>query len=340
MHKPKDRDFVETKEGLIFCVVGYLHPQDQVTAYLKYIPDRKGKWKRGETQYSRVIPFYHVSQVENTYKFLGEKYPYYLYSCPIRNIMVSSVPMDHVEKYYRPRDRLAEIMEDPQDDLEYKLRDLTTILTGLAGLKTRDLGVTGSILTRSHSLDFSDIDLTVYGLKASKALKKALIETRRSDGVVQPFNSSKQEVWSLKRKSRFPLNFEELMEFAERRWNYGEYMGTYFSVHPVRTDIEIIEKYGDNKYFYLGEVKGKATVSDVSESIYLPAIYRVDRVETDIDIRVNEVVSYEGIYADMFYVGDIVEFRGKLEQVKGKHSRNRVIIGGAGSLSSYIKLSR
>ncbi len=340
MEKPKDRDFVETKEGLVFCVVGYLHPQDQVTAYLKYIPDKKGKWRRGDTRYSRVIPFYHVSQVENTYKLLNEKYPDYLYSCPIRNITVSSVPMDHIEKYHKPRDRLAKLIEDPKDELEYKLRDLTIILIGLAGLETRDLGVTGSILTSSHSLEFSDIDFTVYGHNASTALKKALVDTKRSDGVIQPFNSSKQNVWSLKRKDRFPLDFSELIEFAERRWNYGDYMGTYFSIHPVRTDIEITEKYGDNKYFSLGEVKGKATVSDVSESIYLPAIYRLESVELDTELEVNEVASYEGLYADMFYEGEIIEFRGTLERVEGKNSRNRVVIGGAGSISSYIKLSR
>jgi predicted nucleotidyltransferase len=340
MEKPKDRDFVETKEGLLFCVVGYLHPQDKVTAYLKYIPDRKGKWKKGTTRYSRVIPFYHVSQVENTYKFLNEKYPEYLYNCPIRNIMVSSVPMDNIEKYYKPRDRLAEIIKDPQDKLEYKLRDLTTILTGLTGLKTIDLGVTGSILTRSHSPEFSDIDLTVYGLKASTTLKKTLLETRRHDGVIQPFNSAKQKVWSIKRNGRFPLDFSELMEFAERRWNYGEHMGTYFSIHPIRTNLEITEKYGDNKYFSLAEVKGKATISDVTESIYLPAIYRLDNVEIDTKFEVNEVASYEGLYADMFYEGEIIEFRGNLERVEGKNSRNRVVIGGAGSNSSYLKLSR
>ena len=70
MEKPKDKDFIETIEGLLFCVVGYLHPPDRYTAYLKYVPSEGGKWKRGETRYARVLPYYHVSQVENTYGFL------------------------------------------------------------------------------------------------------------------------------------------------------------------------------------------------------------------------------------------------------------------------------
>ncbi len=337
MEKPKDRDFVETVEGLLFCVVGYLHPPDRVTAYLKYVPDAEGKWRRGETAYSRVIPYYHVSQVENTYEFLRERHPEYLHDCPVRNITVSSVPRDRIKVYYRPRERLESITEEPGDELESKLRDLVTLLSGLAGLDMKDFGVTGSILTASHSPDFSDIDLTVYGQKASTALREALRETRRNDGVIQPFSASKREAWSRSREGRFPLGFGELMEFAERRWNYGEYMGTYFSVHPVRTDHDIAEEYGESIYKSLGSVRGSATVSDASEAIYLPAIYRLEDVETDSGHDVTEVASYEGLYADMFYAGERIEFSGILERVEGRRSAHRVVVGGAGSEPSYIK---
>ncbi len=339
MEKPKDRDFVETVEGLLFCVVGYLHSPDRVTAYLKYVPVAEGKWRRGEVSYARVIPYYHVSQVENTYGFLRERHPEYLYDCPVRNITVSSVPRDRIKTYYRPRERLESIMKDPGDELESKLRDLVTILSGLAGLDTKDFGVTGSILTASHSPDFSDIDLTVYGQEASTALREALRETRRNHGVIQPFNASKREAWSRSREGRFPLGFGELMEFAERRWNYGVCMDTYFSVHPVRTDSEIAETYGDNRYTPLGGVRGSATVADASEAIYLPAVYRLEDVETDSDHMVTEVVSYEGLYADMFYPGERIEFSGILERVEGKRSIHRVVVGGAGSEPSYIKRS-
>jgi predicted nucleotidyltransferase len=337
MERPRDRDFVETVEGLLFCVVGYLHPPDQVTAYLKYVPDPEGKWRRGETAYSRVIPYYHVSQVENTYSYLRENHPEYLFSCPVRNITVSSVPRDRVKTYYEPRERLSAVMEGPRDELEFKLRDLVTILSGLAGLESKDLGVTGSILTGSHSPEFSDIDLTVYGHKASTALREALRETRRNHGVIQPFNASKREVWSQSREARFPLGFRELMEFADRRWNYGEFIGTYFSIHPVRTDEEIREEYSDNTYTSMGDVTGSTIVADASEAIYLPAIYGLEDVETDSGQVVTEIASYEGLYADMFYPGERIEFSGILERVEGKRNIHRVVVGGAGSEPSYIK---
>ena len=339
MERPKDRDFVETAEGLLFCVVGYLHPPDRYTAYLKYAPSGDGKWSRDETSYRRVIPYYHVSQVENTYDLLRERYPQYLHSCPVRNITVSSVPRASVREYYRPRERLQSLLEDPRDELERKLNDLTTILCDLFGLDSKDLGVTGSLLTRSHNPAFSDIDITVYGLEASRRLKETILETRREESAIQPFNASKKEVWSDSRAGRFPLSAGELMEFAERRWNYGVFSDTYFSIHPVRTDEEITEEYGDNTYEQRGEVEGIGIVSDASESIYLPAIYGLEDVELEGSgpSDIERIVSFEGLFCDMFRSGERVEFRGILERVTSKENHYRVVISGAGSRPSFIK---
>jgi len=127
------------------------------------------------------------------------------------------------------------------------------------------------------------------------------------------------------------------MEFADRRWNYGAYMGTYFSIHPVRTDTEVVEEYWESIYASVRSVKGTATVADASEAIYLPSIYRLEDVETDSGVDVAEVASYEGLYADMFYPGERIEFSGVLERVEGRRNIHRVVVGGAGSEPSYIK---
>jgi hypothetical protein len=337
MERPRDRDFVETVEGLFFCVVGYLHPADRYTAYLKYVPEPGGKWRRGDVSYARVIPFYHVSQVEGTYGFLEAEHPGYLFDCPVRNITVSSVPVENVKAYYRPRERLKSIFEGgPRDDLEYKLVDLVTILSGLSGVDVGELGVTGSILTSSHSPEFSDMDLTVYGMEASKRLKRAILDMREEHNVIQPFSVAKKELWSESRSGRFPLDFRAFMEFAERRWNYGIYSDTYFSIHPVRSDDEMAEAYGDNVYTQHGETEGVAVISDNEESIYLPAIYRVEQATAG-EAEITRIVSYESLFSDMFDTGDRVEYRGILEKVTGKDDYSRVVVGGAGSAPSYIR---
>ena len=91
MENPKDKDFVETEENLLFCVVGYLHPEDRFTAYLKYVPDLEGKWSRRGFRFSRVMPYYHVSQIEKTYDYLRINHPEYVFNCPMRKIAISSV---------------------------------------------------------------------------------------------------------------------------------------------------------------------------------------------------------------------------------------------------------
>jgi len=296
MEKPKDRDFIETVEGLLFCVVGYLHPPDRYTAYLKY--------------------------------------------CPVRNITVSSVPHTRVKTYYHPRRRLHSILEEGAGDpLEQRLIDLVNLLTDLSGLREGDLGVTGSLLTGSHNPEFSDIDLTVYGFKASQRLKAALIEAKREGEDIQPYSHERMLEWSRSRSRRFPLSFEELMGIAERRWNYGVYRGGYFSIHPVRTDGEITERYGERIYLQRGSTTGTAEITDSRESIYLPAIYIVNNVEmeAEVETEVGQIISYEGLYCDIFDEGEQIKFEGILEEVSSDRDHYRVVIGGAGSRGGSLK---
>ena len=104
---PKDRDFIETPEGMLFCVVDYLHPPGKYTAYLKYSPAAEGRWRRGDTAYHRELAYYHAHQVGQTLDYLQEHYPAYLGYCPVRDMRFSLIPGDRVATYYCPEARLA-----------------------------------------------------------------------------------------------------------------------------------------------------------------------------------------------------------------------------------------
>jgi len=330
--KPKDRDFIQTVDDHLFCVVGYLHPPDGYTAYLKYVPSPDGKWGKDGQRYSRTLPYYHVSQVENTYKYLKEKHPQYLFDCPVRNITTSWVPKSYVRQYYSARSKLREISSrGANDSLERKLLDLSSLLEEKAGIKD-SLGVTGSILTGTHNPSFSDIDLTVYGYDASRKLIDALKNLKEEADLVKPVTSDEKKKWVKSRAERFPLSINDMRNIAEKRWNYGYFEDTYFSVHPIKTDEEITEDYGGNTYHRKKVVEDTATVNDNRDSIYLPAVYGVEGSDD-----VSEVVSFEGLYGSLFEIGDRIRFKGILEEIKGKTPRHRVIVGGAGSPDSYIK---
>jgi predicted nucleotidyltransferase len=333
---PRDRDFIKTIDNHLFCVVGYLHPLDRITAYLKYFPSSKGKWKNTETYYSRAIDYYHVSQIEKTYNYIKDNFPDYLYRCPIRNITVSSVPLNKIKKYYQPIERMRHIKNKKNRDLlENKVYDLVNLLSS-SDTKT-EIGVTGSILTKTHNLNFSDIDLTIYGMKTNQIIQKNLRNLKSEGSILRGTSPVEQEKWINQRVKKLPLSKKELKRIAKQRWNYGYYKGTYFSLHPIRIENEITEIYGENSYYQIDVVEGTAKITENKESIFLPAVYDVSNVDIDgINDKVSKIVSYEGVYGNLFEKNEKVKFKGILEQVKGKNPHLRVIIGGSGLNDGYI----
>jgi predicted nucleotidyltransferase len=256
-------------------------------------------------------------------------------NCPIRNIEISWVPKNKVKKYYYPKERLLEIKKSgSRDILEEKLICLSELLEDEAKIYG-SLGVTGSILTKTHNPKFSDIDLTIYGLKNSYKLKNALLNMKKKSEWIKAVNASEKEQWITNRLEKHNISRNELEKIFEKRWNYGYFQGVYFSIHPTRSDEEITENYGENIYNRVGEVKGKAKVIDSTESIFLPAIYKV--AECEPIEKVSEIVSFEGLYCSLFEPGNTIGFKGILEEVKGKESHQRIIVGGAGSHDSYLK---
>lgn len=324
--KPKDRDFLRTQEGMFFCVTGYLHPSDRYTAYLKYSPAPVGKWKSAEVSYRRELAYYHVSQVADTIAYLERYYPQYVHYCPVRDITFSMVPHHYVSKYYAPEQRLGEIFEDPQDPLEEEVRAFASEIAAISGIQVGDLGVTGSILLGIHDPRFSDIDLLVYGLENSLRVRAALKEGRSAR--IQPVAGRTLEEWCASVSEHFSLSREEARYLAGRRWNYSFFGDRYFSIHPTRKDDEIRENYGDRIYRGKGMARIRATVTDASESLFMPAVYTVDQVkivayeaDTQPVAPLTEVISYEGLYRDVVDSGQEIEAQGKLESVNGRDYR-------------------
>lgn len=335
--KPKDRDFVQTREGMLFCVTGTLHPPDRYTAYLKYSPDPGGKWRNGQTGYRRELAYYHVSTVAATIRYLEAHYPHYVSDCPVRDIRFSMVPHGYVARYFRPEERLQEILSGPRDSLEEEACALVAYLTSVSGLTTEHLGVTGSLLTNTHNPAFSDIDLLVYGQANATRLKDRLGPEGTAEFHRPP--ADKLARWCERMARQHPLSLQEAATLAQRRWNYGYFGPRYVSIHAIRRDDEISERYGDRIYRGQGAARLRAVLSNVSESVFLPAIYYVEGVEVlggdPAAAGVREIVSYEGLYCDIADTGAVVEAYGKLETVNGVP--NRLVIGTMRPAGGFIK---
>ena len=324
--KPKDRDFLRTREGMFFCVTGYLHPPDRYTAYLKYSPAPVGKWKSGETSYRRELDYYHVTQVANTMAYQERNYPQYVHDCPVRDIRFSMIPRGCVSEYYPTEQRLREILEDPRDALEEEVCVFASELAAVAGVETSDLGITGSILLGIHNPRFSDIDLLVYGLENAVKVRAVLKSGRSSR--IHSLAGNALEKWCASRVERFSLGHDEVRYLAGRAWTCGFFEGRYFSIHPTRKDDEITENYGDRVYREQGMARIRAVVRDASESLFMPAVYRVEGVraidggiEAQHAALLREVISYEGVYCDVVDDGEEIEASGKLGSIDGRYYR-------------------
>ena len=324
--RPRDRDFVETREGFFFCLVGYVHPPDRYLAYLKYTPAAAGKWARGPVAYRRELPYYHVRNVQETVDRLAESHRHYVWRDPATGLRFSFVPRDAVARHYRPEARLQEILAGPADPLEAEVRDLVSGLTAVSGVPAAAFGVTGSILLGLHNPAFSDIDLIVYGRAEVERVRATLGE---AGGALAPLPPERRAAWRRETAERFGLGPDEVAHLDARRWNYRLFRGRYVSIHPTRAEDEITEGYGDRPSSPRGPATIEARVTDVADAAFLPAVYKVAdaKVADGPPAAIDEVVVFEALFAGMADPGDRILARGQVEVDAA--GRGRLVVGSA-----------
>jgi len=323
----RDRDFIETAEGMLFCVIGNVHPAGRVVAYLKYVPylsqGTRTKWSKDGVMYGRILPFYSAMGVKDTMNYLKKHYPEYVVYDSYRSIELIEVPWSKVKTHFKPEERLREMLSSPRDELEKLALELVEELSEETRVSLSNFGVTGSILLKMHNLAYSDIDLVVYGQRNSWIVRdalKELLHSERKPHISLPKGRVLEE-WSREIVSHHPLSLREAMTlYSKCKWNRAIFKGRPFSIHPVKLENEVSERWEDKVHRPLGLVKVKARVVDASESIFMPAVYAVDDVRvlegTPPPRPVTRIVSYEGLYMDLAEPGEEVIAFGKLEEVE------------------------
>ena len=333
MRSFRDRDYLITPEGFIFTVIGNLHPAERVIAYLKYIPDERGKWGLGHSRYRRALATYSVPSVMNSMGFLREKAPQYVFESSVDRISLPAVLIDRVAVHLCPETRLLELQNSQnRDELESKALRFARFISEEAGVPAESLGITGSILARIHSSAFSDIDLVVYGFDNALRVKTFLRKPRDyTPGEIRELAEPYKEKWIRERLKSTRLTRQDIMTLFARKWNIGSFEGTEFSVHAVHTEIEVRGHYGDERYTPLGIIDASARIAGVKESMFMPAAYQVEHMDlkgSHAVSMVDRIVSYEGLYADVAVEGEMVSCRGKLERVTSSLGiSHRILIG-------------
>ncbi len=342
----RDRDFLQTTESFFFCVVGPLHPPDRVISYLKYVPSDSGSWGRGEKKFSRIFQKYTIPNLLETFRFLENNHPHYLFHSPVDKITLTAVPHKNIKKQFMPEKNLAQLRSASKlDSLQDKLLRFTKFLEETSGVPAECFGVTGSILIDIHQPTFSDLDVTVYGLKNSWALRNTIFESTTSEMRTKRLAGKLLDEWCSKKSKHYPLTPAEALKIYERKWNLGFFEHTWFSIHPAKVEDEVAEEYGQKTYYPCGQVTIRAVVRDNIDSLFLPAIYKLEEVEILEGPRLGkiaEAVSYESLYDSLAENGESIEVRGKVERVLERGTNRetyRVLVGSPeGKGKEYIKL--
>jgi predicted nucleotidyltransferase len=331
MRSFRDRDYLITPECFIFVVIGNLHPADRVIAYLKYVPDKHGRWGHGDSHYRRVLEHYSVPCVIDSMRFLRENAPEYVFESNVHGISLPAVPTWRIAEHLRPEQRVLQLQSAGQrDELENKALRLIERISLDAGVSVDSLGLTGSVLAGIHDPSFSDIDIVVYGSKNAFRVKSYL-QNKPSTSSIRELAGTSREKWIAERLSSTSLTRQNVLDLLARKWNIGLFEGTEFSVHAVHTESEAQDRYGDERYVPVGIVDATAKIGDCSESLFMPAVYRVDTAALKgafSGYTVDRIVSFEGLYADVARDGEGASCRGKLERVESVSGlRHRIVIG-------------
>ena len=51
----RTRDFIISTDGLLFASTNYIHPEDRIICFLRYIPDENGDREKDGIRYSKVL---------------------------------------------------------------------------------------------------------------------------------------------------------------------------------------------------------------------------------------------------------------------------------------------
>jgi uncharacterized protein len=330
------RDFIYTRDDLYFATTTYLHPNDRIISFLRYINDPDGDRSLNGVKYSKV-------DSKRAYIFLKENFPDYLYNCAVTQVEMMGVPLKKVENILRPSKRLKEIMYNPSPDkiLQNVIKIAETIHE-LTDIPYHHLGISGSILPGLYDPLVSDIDFVVYGLNNHRKAIDAFSAIKYDEN--SPLKAIKEIYWNKlyeKRVKDSSLNYEEFKWYEERKNNRGTVNGTLFDILATRDWDEIKGSFGEETYQPIGTMELEATVSNALAAFDNPAIYQVEDVKIleGHPFAPTEIASYTHTYAGQASEGERIIAKGKLEKVSGRNTRYRLIVGTTReSIGEYIKL--
>ena len=352
MQQVRTRDFIYTSDDLYFASTNYLHPEDKINSFLRYIPDPNGDREKNGKRYRKVGS-------KEAYTYLRENHPDYLYFCDVTNVEMMGVPLDKVEKIIKPENRLmglkktfesGENVKNPK--LIKKLMDIADFFHYMADIPYENLGISGSILPGLQKENSSDLDFVVYGLDNHRRAIAAFKENRGKEVYIKDVDKYitvegiTDDYWDFvynKRMSDESLTKEEFKWYENRKANRGTIDRTLFDILATKDYSEITGVWGDTVYEPQGIAQIECDIVSALGAYDNPSLYTIENVKLidGVDFDLSEVVSFTHTYAGEVIDGEHVVAKGKVEKVivNGETSHYRLVVGTTReAVDEYLKL--
>ena len=323
----RDRDSIITKEGLIFRVFGYTHPQEGYICDAEYAPAeifQSNNPKAFRTDGKRV--FYKFYEDEG-WKFMEKNYPQHMIFHEPLNRKVVGVKCYNIVETRKPEEKLKRLFEkEPKDELLASTKKVFEIINEGSRLSVENFGVFGSLLHGFYHPKYSDIDLIVYGRQNVVQIRETLQELYKNSGspLKNEFESDepirgkvwrfknispKEYVWHQQRKTIYAVFHDEFSKRAIK-----------VEFEPVKEWGEIQNEYGDiKKITWRGWVKALACIREDVDGSFMPSVYQVEVLELlegpKVD-NIERVISYLEEFRMQAWKDEKVYVEGNLEKVE------------------------
>ncbi len=299
------RDFIETKEGLVFAVVDTVLEEGKALAFLRYAPTGKLS-----TEAANVL--------------LSESYSQYLHYSTRLDARLHAVPLHDITRHHQPRVRMQQLLANqPKDAIEEKLLRLVKLLAE-AGSDLTNFGVTGSLLIGRQTMR-SDLDLVVYGRThffQVIAKVRDLVELGRLEAL-------NIEAWRNAYGRRgCELSFDEYLWHERRKGNMGIIEGTKFDLALITEDS--VPK-SEATWHKTGIAVIRAQVLDDTRTFDQPARYPINHAE------IGEVLCFTQTYTGQTKTGETIEAAGQVEV--SSDGRKRLVVGSSReALGQFVRV--
>ena len=160
----RDRDAIETSEGLIFRVFGYSHPPGTYICDAEYASSKIFQSTDPRAPRTGKPDLYYKFYNDEGMKLVNKQYKQYLVFHQMLDLNLVGVKSEDIAEARKPEQRLQQLLKaGPTDELLAAMERVLKISLDNSGLKDENFGVFGSMLHGFHHPKFSDIDFIIYG---------------------------------------------------------------------------------------------------------------------------------------------------------------------------------